>query len=250
MKIYTKVIAVWDGSEYAITHTEGFDFDGPVALCCGASSQQTDTYNQQSELSKQIMLQGQQVFGSASNVFKDLVSSLAPTVAAGPNQEGFSAAEKAALQSQAITQSGLAYKNAKAAVGNAIASQGGGNTGLTSGANIGVEANLAESAAENTSNELNTINLKNYETGRENYDKAVSGIAGATNVFNPAIGLDNSGTGALEGQSSTANQIAQENNSWVQGVTGALGGIAGGIATGGMSNLGKGVAFSEARSKG
>jgi hypothetical protein len=247
MKIYTRL--VFDIETGNMIEADSYEYDGPVDLCCGASDQQNDTYNQQSELSKQVMQQGQTVFGNASSVFNDLVSSLAPTIAAGPNQEGFSAAEKSALQSQAITNAGTSYRNAKAAVGNAMASQGGGNTGLTSGTNIGIEADLATSAAENTANQLNTVNLQDYATGRQNYDTAVGDLENATNVFNPATNLDNAATGALEGQASTANQIAQQDNSWVQSVTGALGGIAGGIATGGMSNLGKGVGFFGSGSK-
>lgn len=246
MQIYTRL--VFDIRTGNLIESEEYNYDGPLDLCCGASSQQTNTYNQQQQLSSQVMQQGQQVFGDSSKVFNDLVSSLAPTVAAGPNQEGFSAAEKSALQSQAITNAGVAYKNAKAATGNAIAAQGGGNTSLTSGANLGVEANLASSASQNTADQLSTINLNDYATGRQNYDTAVSDLAGATSVYNPATNVDNSATGALTGQANTANEIASQNNSWIQSVSGALGGIAG-VATGGwMNNLGRSSKSSTASS--
>lgn len=239
MQITTFARMEWDGTRYVEGYSDSYEYTGEVELCCGASSQQTDTYNQQTQLSQQIMQQGQEVFGDSSQVFSDLVSSLAPTVAAGPNQEGFSAAENSALQSQAITNAGVAYKNAKAATGDAISAQGGGNTSLTSGANVGIEANLASSAAQNTADQLNTINLNDYATGRQNYDTAVSDFAGTPNVFNAATNVDNSATGALNGQANTANEIASQNNSWIQAVSGALGNI-GGVATGGlMNNLGR-----------
>src|SRR6185437_14289840 len=206
MRIYTSLTVDIESGE--VVSCDFYEYHGPVDLCCGASSQQNETYNEQSDLSKQIMQQGQEVFGSASSVFNDLISSLAPTVAAGPNQEGFSQAEKAALQSQAITQSGVAYKNAKAATGDALASEGGGNTGLTSGANIGIQEKLAESGAENTADQLNNINLQDYEVGRQNYNTAVSDISGATGVFNPATSVDEAASGSLKNQSSTANDIA------------------------------------------
>lgn len=238
MHIYTRL--VFDIETGDIIEAEGYNYDGPVALCCGASSQQTNTYNQQQQLSSQILQQGQQVFGDSSKVFSDLVSSLAPIVAAGPSQEGFSQAEKSALNSQAITNAGVAYKNAKEATGNAIAAQGGGNdSGVSSGANAGIEAKLASSASQNTADQLNQINLNDYATGRENYNNAVNDLTNSTNVYNAATNLDNSATGALNGQANTANEIASQNNSWVQSVTGALGGIAG-VATGGwMNNLGR-----------
>ena len=43
--------------------------------------------------------------------------------------------------------------------------------------------------------------------------------------------------------SNTANEIAAANNSWVQAVTGAAGGIAGDVVTGGMKNIGAGRGF-------
>lgn len=244
MKIYTHVAYQWNGTQYVeIENDFGIYDDRSIALCCGPSAGQTTALNQQTQLTQQIMQQGQQVFGSSSQVFSDLVSTLAPTVAAGPNQEGFSQAELSNLQSQAITNGGNAYKNAKAATGDAISAEGGGNTGLTSGANIGIQENLASSAAENTANELGQINEANYATGRQNYDTAISDLAQTPNVFNSATSLDNAGTNSAEGEANTANQIATQNNSWMQAVTGALGGVAGSVVTGGMKNLGSGVGF-------
>lgn len=218
---------------------ESYEYCGRVALCCGASPAQTAALGTQTSLTNQILNQGQQVFGSSSKVFSGLVNTMAPTVAAGPNQEGFSAAENANLESQAITENGQAYKNAKAATGNAIAAQNGGNNpSTTSGTTAGVDANLASSAASNTANELGKIREQNYATGRQNYDAAVKGLSGATDVFNPVTSLDNAGTNAAEDESNTANQIATQSNSWIQGVTGALGTVAG-AAVGRIPSLGR-----------
>lgn len=244
MKIFTKVVSEWDGSRYVVTHIETEEYNGPIALCCGASSQQSATYAQQSQLSQQMMNQSQSVFGNSSQVFNDLVNSLSPTVAEGPNQKGFSSAEESALNSAAITNSGVAARNAKSATGDAMAAQNGGNvSGTASGTTAGVDANINASAAENTADQLNKINQGNYEVGRENYNTAVGALEGSTNVFNPATSAGSAASSALEGQANTANQIAQEDNSWVQGVTGALGGIAGAGVTGGFKNLGSGVGF-------
>lgn len=247
MKIYSKLVYQWDGSGYVLDNSQTICYDvdtWDIALCCGASQQQKDAQAQQAAFATQSMQQASQVFGNSSKVFQDLVSTFAPTVAAGPSQEGFSAAEKSALQSQAITQSGQAYRNAAQAVGQAQSAQGGGNTGdTTSGANIGVDLGVANAAAANTSNELNQIDLANYQTGRANYNAATAGLAGTPNVFNPATSAGGLTVNAGEASANTANQIASQNNSWVQAVTGALGGIAGSVATGGMSNLGKGLSF-------
>jgi hypothetical protein len=244
VKIYTRASFHWDGHKYIEDDTNFYEHDGLVLLCCGASAGQTAALNTQTAMTQQFQQQSQQVFGNSSSVFNDLMSTFAPTVAAGPSQQGFSAAENSNLQSQAITQTGQAYKNAKEATGEAESAQGGGNNSdVTGGAKIGTDLSVANSAAAQTSSELGQINEANYATGRQNYDTAVQGLAGAPNVFNAATGVDNAATNSASQEANTANQIATQNNSWIQGVTGALGGIAGGIASGGMSNLGKGVGF-------
>lgn len=242
--IYTKVVYQWDGNEYVLNSKESYISNEPLALCCGASAAQNAAQQQQAAFATQAMQQATQVFGNSSTVFNDLIKTFAPTIEAGPSQEGFSAAEKANLQSQAITNSGQAYRNAAQAVGEAQSAQGGGNTGdTTSGANIGVDLGVANAAAANTSGELNQINEADYQTGRQNYQNATQGLAGATSVFNPATSAGGLTVNAGNASANTANEIASQNNSWVQAVTGALGGVVGSIATGGMSNLGKGLSF-------
>ena len=244
MKIYEKLVFQWNdetGSYIKVAEVSK-EYDGPVAQLCGATDSQKQIQQQQQSFSQQLVSQASAVFGNASKVFNDLVNTFSPTIAAGPNQEGFSAAEKANLQSTAITSTGQAYRNARQAVGEAQAAQGGGNTpGVTSGAKVGTDLSLAENAANQTSSELSQIEQADYNQGRQNYDFAVEGLSKAPDVFNPATGADNAATGSQEGAANTANQIAQENNSWVQAVTGALGGVAGAATGGFMRNLGSGT---------
>lgn len=230
MKVYTRIVMQWDGNRYVTTESESFDYVGPVSLLCGATSAQNNLANEQSSFFSNAIQQSQQIFGKDSTIFNSLMKTFAPTVAAGPSQEGFSAAEKSNLQSQAITETGQAYKNAKAAVGNAEAAQGGGMSVLPGGARVGADINLATSAANQTANELGQINQADYDQGHKNYDEAVSGMMNAGNVFNSSTSAEEGATGAGNSAASTANQVAQENQSWVQSVTGALGGIAGAAA--------------------
>jgi hypothetical protein len=243
MKIYSKVVMKWDNGQLVSVSEEAYEYAGQVALACGATNAQNQIQQQQSDTYKQMTQQAQQVFGNSSQVFNDLMNTFAPTVAAGPNQEGFSAAEKANLESQAITQTGQAYKNAKEAVGNAQSAQGGGNTGLTSGAEVGTDLSVANSAAEQTANELGQITEADYQTGRQNYLNATQGIKGATDAFNPATSSASAATNSGEAAATTANNIATQDNSWMQAVSGALGQVGGAVVTGGMSNLGKGLPF-------
>lgn len=205
---------------------------------CGASEQQKDTYQEQSDLFKQMSQQSASVFGSASNVFTDLNSALAPIVAAGPNQKGFSAAEDAALHSQSITATGQGYKNAKQALGEINSARGGGTTALPGGAVMGENEQLAASAANEGASESNQIEQSNWATGRQNFFNAIQPLESSTNVFNPATGAGEGATGAGSAASSTANEISQANNSWVGAVTGMLGGIASNLVAPGSSLLG------------
>ena len=210
MKIYTRVVAKWEGSRYVTTETEWRHHNGPVAFCCGATGQQTQTYNQQSQLSQQMATQAQGIFGDSSAVFNDINSSLAPTVAAGPDQQGFSPAELAARNASVINNGGVAARNAKSAVGDAMAAQNGGNTsGTTSGSTAGIDANIATQSAENTANQENEVQQLNYATGRQNYDTAVAGIEAAPGVFNPATEAASAASGSLKNQADTANEIAR-----------------------------------------
>jgi hypothetical protein len=245
IKIYTRITFEWAGTRYAIDHSRSVwkYYDGVVNLCCGASDSQKQIGASQQTFMTQVQSQAGAVFGNSSSVFNDLMKTFAPTVAAGPNQQGFSAAENSNLNSQAITQTGQAYKNAKAAVGNAQSSVNGGNVSLPSGAQIGQDVNLASSAANQTANELGQITQQNYATGRQNYELAAAGLSGATNTFNTASGMDNSANSAGEAAAKTANDISTQNQSWMQAVAGGLGAVAGDVATGGMANLGKGVGF-------
>jgi hypothetical protein len=61
-------------------------------------------------------------------------------------------------------------------------------------------------------------------------------LAGAANPLEVNAGATNAATGAGNAAASTANQIASQNNSWMQLVSGALGGVAGAV-TGGVSKL-------------
>jgi len=238
MKIYTRLDYIWDGHQYKLDTFDAFEYTGTVELLCGATSAQNNVQAQQATAYQQMTQQASQVFGNASSVFNQLQSTFAPTVAAGPSQQGFSAGEVSDLNSQAITQNGRAYTNAKEAAGEAEAAQGGGNNAaLQSGTNAGVNANIAVSSANNTANELGQITENNYATGRQNYQAAVQGLAGADQAFNPATSAGSAATGAGAASASTANQIATQNNSWMQAVSGALGGVAGSLVSGGLGSL-------------
>lgn len=232
--IYTKLVI--DIASGNLIESEGFDYTGPVALACGAGKELKQSYQDQHAALQQLMGQAQTIFGDSSKIFGDLVSSFEPILAAGPGQEGFTAAQKANLESQAITTTGEAYKHAQQAAGERIAAAGGGNQLLPSGTVAQLEQNLASLGAEQTSSELGAIRERSAELGRQNWLTAGQVLSGAPNVFNPATGAGSAMTQAGEGEAQTAGQIQQANNSWMNLVGGALGGITG-LATAGLKTF-------------
>lgn len=236
MKIYTSI--TWDIESGLVDKEEYFWYHGKVALLCGATAAQTSAQQAQATFYTQATQQASQVFGAGSQVFQQLQKTFAPIVAAGPSQEGFSATELANQRSQAITNNGIATRNAQQAAGESIAAEGGGNNpALQSGQNAGVKASIDIAGAENTANALSTITSNDYATGRQNYEQAVAGLESAPGVFSTSTGATSAATGAGEASANTANQIAQAANSPLQAAFGALGGVAGSFASGGFSKL-------------
>jgi hypothetical protein len=230
MKIYTKLVVQWDGKNYNRVEEECFDYCGNIALCCGATNQQNEQEQATTQAYNTATAQAQQVFGDSSTAFSDLMKSYAPTVQAGPSQLGFSQQELSSLNSSAITQTGIEAKNEKAALGNSEATAAGtGGSGPVGpgGATIGANLGLAENAGNQTASELSQIQQQDYTVGRQNYQNAVQGLAGATSVFNAANGATSAATGAGESATTATQNVASAQQSGWQLAAGALGGIAG-----------------------
>jgi hypothetical protein len=189
---------------------------------CGASSDQKQILQQQQANFKQMSDQSAQVFGAGSKIFGDLTSSFEPVLAAGPDQQGYSAPELAALKSAAISNTGTAYRNAAAATGERIAASGGGNAVLPSGQSAAIQGNIAEAGAQSTAGELTNIDIQNAELGRQNWMNAAGVLGGATNVFNPATGAGSAATGSGSAAMTSANDVYNANRQAVGDVMTAV----------------------------
>jgi hypothetical protein len=191
----------------------------PVSGACGASASQKQISQQQQDNLNTMSQEASQAFGQSSQVFQQLSSAFSPVLAAGPGQSGFTPAELANLKSQAITNTGVATRNAQQAAGERGSAQGGGTTILPNGAQMGQNAAIAEAGANQTAGELSNINLQNAQLGQQNWMNAASVLSGATNTFNASTGLANAATGAGSAAMTSANSVQAANQ---QGVTDAL----------------------------
>jgi hypothetical protein len=187
---------------------------------CGASSSQNEIAQQQQQNFQTLQNQAGQVFGQSSQIFNQLNSAFSPILAAGPGQPGYTPAELSNLQSQAVTQGGIATRNAEQAAGERSAAQGGGTAVLPSGATLDMNANIAEAGAANTANSLAQINLNNAALGRQNWMQAAGVLAGAPSVYGEANSFNAGGTGAGQAAMGGASTVQQANQ---EGINDALG---------------------------
>lgn len=193
---------------------------------CGATSAQKQQQSTTASAYQTALSNAQSVFGASSSVFNELKNTFAPTVAAGPSQNGFSGQTLSNLNSQAITQTGIEAKNEKAAVGNAMASTSP-TSNLPSGGQVGSALSIAENAGNQTASQLSQIQLADEQQGNANYKTAVAGLEGAPGVYSPATGATEAATSAGNTSGNATNSVAQANQSGWQLAAGALGGIAG-----------------------
>jgi hypothetical protein len=207
----------------------------------GPSSEQLQLQDEQMQFYQQGIQQSKTTFKEQQSLIDMMKSVYEPILARGPQQEGFAGAEKEALESQATEGTARNYAAASRAVNRRMAASGGDNT-LTSGGETEVRAEIASSAAGELSREQQQITEADYAQGEHNFENATSAIENASAQLNP-VGFETAATGAGSAAETTAKDINAEQNSWMAPVFGAIGAIGGGIATGGMSNLGQGKGF-------
>jgi hypothetical protein len=168
-------------------------------------------------------------FGEQQGVLSSITNALDPILKAGPNQMGFSASETADLRGQAINTNAAQARNAQVIA----ASSAGGNTGVTTGGQKQLQAEIASRAGTSLSSEENQINLKSAEVGRENFFTAESGLAGVASLENPnpTAGATTSAGGQAYSDASVNNQAS---NQWAADLGGLAGAALGGWASGGF----------------
>ena len=197
---------------------------------CGSSTSQQQLAGQSANFYGQLKNSYAQNFGAQSAILSNLNSALQPIISGGPNQQGFSAAENAAMNSQAINNAAMANRNAQVIAGSNV----GGNTGVTTGGQKQLQAQIATGVGNNLSNNLNQITQANYATGRQNFFGAESALSGVASQYNPTAYAGqalNAGNEAF-GQ---ASQLQQMKNQEQADIGGMVAGFALAPFTGGMS---------------
>lgn len=202
---------------------------------CGPSGSEKSLANEQAGFAQTLQSDYNTQFANQANVLQELNNSLSPILNAGPNQQGFSASELAAMNTNAINQTGANYANAAKAVGGQLAGRGD-SSGLESGVDQQIKGTLASQAAGTLSNTENAITQANYQTGRANYENAVAGANALAGDYNPT-GFGNLGISGNNSAFGEANQVQTQKNQEQQAIAGSIAGVGMDALTGGLSSF-------------
>lgn len=191
---------------------------------CGGTQDQTSLTNEEMQILQQGQQMTQQQYANQQAIYQPMAAKFQSIFAGGPNQTGYSEAEKTDLDSQALEGTAENYSGAAKAVGEETAAEGGGTNPLPSGGQTQLKQEVANSAAGEESKEETGIDEADYAQGYDEWKDAGSGLESIAAGENP-IGYENAETGEEGNANSEANAVATEQNSWENAVLGAAGSV-------------------------
>lgn len=213
---------------------------------CGPTGQEKQEADQSQLYATTVQNNYKTLFGEQQGVMSNLNNIFTPIAEAGPSQTGFSGAELAAQNTQAIDTTGANYANAARSLGGQLAgrSTAAGETGVTQA----LKAGLTSSAAGQLSNEQLGITQANYAQGNQNWRTATGGLQALNSSYQTGEAGQSgtqAGTAAFNQADEIAQQEAQEDQSIAGGITSAAmtgltfgaGAAGGGGFSGGMNAL-------------
>jgi hypothetical protein len=197
-----------------------------------ASAEQDTIQSEDIATMQQYDQEMQTQYADQTNLYSQVNSVLQPILQGGPNQEGFTPAEKNNLNEQVVEGTAENYSAAAKAVGESEAAEGGGESELPTGAQDQMKEEVATSAAGLESQEEAQVEQQDYQQGYSEFENAEEGEMAIATGENP-LGYAGATTSAESTAGSEANAIASQNNSWINAAVGAGGAIVGGMARGG-----------------
>jgi hypothetical protein len=243
MRITTKIS--WDLETGRVLEHKSYDYEGPMDLCCGPSSQETAIEASQQSFMTMLMNNYQTQFANQQEALGTLNKAFAPVLAAGPNASAWDmpggAVAEAALTSTAINTTAAGARQAE----QAVAGEGAGR-GASSGIQTGIQKQINAVIASQATGQLGAQELGIQELGqqlgRQQYNMAVGGeqaLAGAYEASaGGAMGGANTAATSAYNMAETNAMAATQEFSAIAGGIGAMGGdvaqgFSGGVAGGG-----------------
>ena len=199
------------------------------------------TSDQKSQLDTQNQLQSQQQ-AAQNQLLQQNNTALSPYLT---GNQGFTDAQKAALNSQALDQNALRYNQATQQTNQQLAARGEGQ-GNTPGSGVAATGygNLQAAKAGDLADSLRTVTLNDAQQGLANKFNAASVLSGNAQTYAGNVGTYGSGA------SNALNNLTQaQANTWQSqlgkaagsAVGSAVGGAVGGAANSAIGNLGTAV---------
>ena len=214
---------------------ESYEYEGPVALCCGPSGAEKSLASSEQSFSNLLQADFGSRFANQTNLLNSLNQSLSPITAAGPSQEGWSPQEAAAISTATINNAGAAARNATQAVQGALAGRGG-DSGLESGVDKQILAGVKSNAANTLANQQTQNTIADYNQGTQNYWRAIGGQQILASLQNPEQ-FGSQAISANQGAFNEADQIQQQQNQEEAAIAGGITGLAENFVAPGLSNL-------------
>ncbi|MGA9668402.1 MAG: hypothetical protein WBQ94_04295 [Terracidiphilus sp.] len=191
---------------------------------CGASNTQTQLQDAQMQAYQQAQQMSAEQYANQQAIYGPMAKQFQSIFDLGPSHKGFSDEETNTLNAQAVQGTAANYGAAAKAVGESLAAEGGGNADITVGGQQQMKAEVAQSAAGQESQQETQIQEANYNQGYQQWLGAGTGLESIAAGQNP-LGYMNAATSAGSAAGTTANQIAQEDNSWINAAIGAAGSL-------------------------
>jgi hypothetical protein len=192
---------------------------------CGPTPEQQEIQQDQIDFYNQGIQESKTAFAESQALQQGLKSVYDPILKAGPNQMGFSQDELDVLNASAVEGTAENYKQASDALTAKLGAQGGGNIpGGPTGSQEQLEAELSQSSAEEQSREQTQILESGYQQGNNEFNQASNVEGEIAGQLNPTA-FEGAATSAGGAASTTANEVAQEQDSWVNAALGAAGSL-------------------------
>jgi hypothetical protein len=236
MKIITRAILDMETLEWVCE--DSYEYEGLVVQCCGPTTAEQNIAGQQEQFSQQVQQNYGTLFKQQQGVNQNLSNIFTPIAEAGPNQNGMSAQQLAAENTQALDTTGANYANAARALNGQIAGHAS-DSGSTSGPEQQLQANLASTAAGQLSTEQLGITQRNADLGRQNFQEATGGLQSLSGDYSPNAAGSAANTASNQAFGD-ANTIAQQEAQEDQAISGAVTGGVMDAATFGAGAMGGG----------
>lgn len=152
-----------------------------LAGLCGPSKQEKDQAGASAAFTQNL----RQHYADLYSQQQDTLGKLNDAISA-PATLGFSPAERATYNTQALESTAGNYANAKRAIANRSAGQGGGaSSGIQSGVDQQLQTLAATEGAKTLSDEQQNILMKDYDVGRQQKAQTISGYGALAGLESP-----------------------------------------------------------------